>query len=121
MNIVKSTSKTLKVNAQTLRSLSRPQHVGNGCSPSPSGRCSVGLPRKSADSRIDVAAKYGSGYDNKALATKVKLTINLKPRVGKLFVITSCVSSPNVKNPMYANNAFVEIQRFKNIGLAILN
>lgn len=102
--MVNRTSNTRSVTAQTLKSLSRPQHVGNGCSPSPSGRSStlVGLLRNNADSSNAVAAKYGNGYDNSALSTNAMLTNAFKPRVGKLLVMTSCVSSPNVRKPIYA-------------------
>lgn len=61
INIVDKTSNTRSVTAQILKSLSRPQHVGNGCSPSPSGRSSVGFSRNNADSSNEAAAKYGNG------------------------------------------------------------
>lgn len=85
------TSDTRRATAQTLNSLSLVQSVGNGCGPSPSGRSSVGFPRKNAFSNRFEAAKYGNGYDSKALITSDMLVINLNPFVGKLFVMTSCV------------------------------
>ena len=83
--MVTTTTPTLNPRPQTLSSPSRDQILGKGVS---------GFPLKNSFSRSSQTAQYGRGQDRRALTTKIRFTMVLRPS-GRLLTTSSDVSVEN--------------------------